>query len=81
MAISASGRVCPCEIGRAPHDHRVAEVGLVLDPVEVDAQRRGQPRIEDAVLDERHQRPGDQGRPVSLCGDRWFPLGFLLCEM
>ena len=34
----------PLAVGRAPHHHRVAEVGLVLNPVEVNAQRRRQLR-------------------------------------
>jgi len=56
----------PLRAGRAPHHHRVAEVGFVLNPVEVNPQGRGHLGIEDAVFDERHQRPCDQSGHLAL---------------
>jgi hypothetical protein len=60
----------PLRAGRATHHHRVAEVRLVLNPVEVDPQRWRHPRVQDAVFDERHQRTRDQAGHLTL----WRPL-------
>src|SRR4030095_11616431 len=56
----------PLSAGRPAQHHRVTEVGLVLNPVQVDAQGRGHPSIEDAGLDARHQRSCNQARHLAL---------------
>ena len=63
-------------VGGAPHHHGVAEVGLVLNPVEMHAQRRRELRVEHAFLDHRHHRPGDEPGQFTL--RRALPGGFLL---
>ena len=56
----------PLGTGRPAQHHRVAEVGLVLNPVQMNPQGWGHPGVEDAVFDERHQRPRDQARHLAL---------------
>jgi len=47
-------------IGGSAHADGIAEIGAVLNPVQVDAQGRCKVRVEDAVLDEVHERSGDE---------------------
>jgi len=52
-------------IGGATHDHRIAEIGAVLNPIEMNAKRRGEAGIELAVFDQINQRAGDQTGELS----------------
>ena len=74
IAISASDIGC-LRVGGATDDDRIAEIGLLVDPVEMHPQRRRQARIEDAVLDEVHERSGDEAGQLAKL--RRFPGLFL----
>jgi hypothetical protein len=51
---------------RAADHHRIPKARLVLDPVEMDAQRRGHLRRQDAVFDHRHHRASDEAGDLAL---------------
>ena len=55
-------------VGRAPDEDRLAEVRLVLDPVEVDPQARHQSRLDGPVGDQAEQRPDDVRGPLGEDG-------------
>ena len=47
-------------VGGPPNGDRIAEIVLVVDPVQVHAQRGEQPRVDGSLFDERHDRPDDE---------------------
>ena len=46
-------------VDRAPDDHRIAEVGAVLNPIEMDAQRRKRAHIHLSLLQQGRERFND----------------------
>ncbi len=66
IAISASGSVCPCGLVVRRTMIGSRKLVLYLDPIEVNPERRGQTRVEDALFHERHQRPGHEAGEFAL---------------
>ena len=66
----------PARIGGPADDYRIAEVALVMDPVEMHAQRRRQLRIENAVLDHRHHAAGHERAEIAFGLTDRRTLGF-----
>ena len=62
-------------IDGAPDDHRIAEVGAVLNPIEMNPQRRQRAHVDLSLLEERRERfndpPGELGERLP----RPFPSG------
>src|SRR5262249_45010097 len=52
-------------VGRSADDDGVAEVGLVLNPIEMDTERRRDPRIELAAFHQIDQRAGHKAGELS----------------
>ena len=55
-------------IGGPPDENGLAEVRLVLDPVQVDSQARHQARLDGPVGDQAEQRPDDVRAPLGENG-------------